>query len=110
LPAAVIKLMVVLYRRPDFDRDRFSAYLRDIHGPLAERIPDLLHYTQNFVAQDSTRPLPGWDAIVELWWRDRPTMEAAWRSPEGQAATADLAELADLERTTWSIVDSHLRR
>ncbi len=49
-------------------------------------------------------------AIVELFWADRETMEAAWASPEGQAATADLAEFADLSRTTWSLVDFRQRR
>lgn len=106
----MVKFMVVLYRRPDLSESAFQAYLRDVHGPMAEAIPDLLHYTQNFVAQDPTRKHPGWDAIVELFWADRETMEAAWASPEGVAATADLAEFADLARTTWSLVDFHQRR
>ncbi len=50
--------MVVLYRRPDLSQSEFQAFLRDVHGPLAEAIPDLLHYTQNFVAQDPTREHP----------------------------------------------------
>jgi hypothetical protein len=37
-------------------------------------------------------------------------MEAAWASPEGKAATADLVEFADLTNTTWSLVDSLRRR
>jgi hypothetical protein len=37
-------------------------------------------------------------------------MEAAWRTPEGQAATDDLAEFADRDRTSWSIVDEQVRR
>ena len=106
----MIKFMVVLYRRPDLGEAEFQAYLRDVHGPMAEAIPDLLHYTQNFVAEDPMREHPGWDAIVELFWADRETMEAAWASPEGQAATADLAEFADLSKTTWSLVDFHVRR
>jgi len=28
--------------------------------------------------------------IVELYWDDRASMEAAWRSPEGEAATKHL--------------------
>src|SRR3954466_10199945 len=82
----MIKFMVVLYRRPDLSEGEFQAYLRDVHGPMAEAIPDLLHYTQNFVAPDPTREHPGWDAIVELFWADRETLEAAWASSEGQAA------------------------
>lgn len=106
----MVKFMVILYRRPDLTAGEFRDYLRDVHGPMAEAIPDLLHYTQNFVADDSTRKHPGWDAIVELFWSDRSTMEAAWASPEGKAATADLAEFADLSKSTWSLVDSRQRR
>ena len=106
----MVKFMVVLYRRPDLSESEFQAYLRDVHGPMAEAIPNLLPYTQNFVSPDLTREHPGWDAIVELSWADRAIMEAAWASPEGKAATADLAEFADLARTTWSLVDSLRRR
>jgi hypothetical protein len=78
--------MVVLYRRQDLNEGEFQAYPREVHGPMAEAVPNLLHYT------------------------DRETMEAAWASPEGQAATADLAEFADLSRSTWSLVGFNQRR
>jgi hypothetical protein len=32
-------------------------------------------------------------------------MEAAWASPEGEAASADLEAFADLSRSSWSIVE-----
>jgi uncharacterized protein (TIGR02118 family) len=102
--------MVVLYRRHDLSEDEFKAYLRDVHGPMAEALPGLLHYTQNFVAPDPTRKHPGWDAIVELFWADLGSMEAAWASPEGRAATDDLSEFADLARSTWSLVHFDERR
>jgi uncharacterized protein (TIGR02118 family) len=104
------KMIVVLYRRPDFTREQFLVYLRDIHGTFAEQLPALVAYRQNHVVEDSTRRDPGWDAVVELWWETRDAMEAAWRSPQGQASTADLAEFTDLHRTSWSIVDEQIRR
>ena len=106
----MVKFMVVLDRRPSLSESEFQAYLRYVHGPMAEAIPNLLQYTQNFAAPDLTRQHPGWDAIVELFWADRTIMKAAWASPEGKAATADLAEFTDLARTTWSLVDSLQRR
>lgn len=104
------KLIVVLYRRQDFTRERFLEYLRDVHGAMADRLPDLVAYRQNRVVEDNTRRDPGWDAIIELWWDSRDAMENAWRTPEGVAATADLAVFADLDRTSWSIVDEQVRR
>ncbi len=104
------KMIVVIYRRDDFTRQQCQTYLRDVHGPMAERLPGLLAYRQNHAVDDATRRDPGWDAIVELWWESRDTMEEAWRTPEGQAATEDLAAFVDLTRTSWSIVDEQVRR
>jgi uncharacterized protein (TIGR02118 family) len=56
-------------------------------------------------AKDATRKHPGWNAVVELYFDNWEAMEAAWRSPEGAAATADLVNFVDLERTTWSAVE-----
>ncbi len=104
------KMVVVLVRRSDLTRERFLAYLENVHGPLAERLPGLVAYRQNHVVEDATRADPGWDAVVELSWNTREEMEQAWRGPEGQAATDDLSEFADLQRTSWSVVDEQIRR
>ena len=73
----MLKFLVVLYRRPDITAERFHAVLRDEHGPMAERIPGLRRYVQNHVARDPGRDHPGWDAVVELYWDDWASMEAA---------------------------------
>ena len=106
----MVKFMVVLYRRQDLSAEEFAANLRQIHGPMAERIPGLRRYVQNHVAEDPTRTHPGWDAVVELYWDDRASMEAAWRSPEGEAATQHLEDFVDLSKSTWAIVDEEMRR
>jgi uncharacterized protein (TIGR02118 family) len=106
----MIKFMVILYRRPDVSLEDFRANLRTIHGPMAKQIPGLRRYVQNHVGVDTTRASPGWDAIIELYWDDRESMEAAWRSPEGEAATRHLKEFVDLSKSTWAIVDEEVRR
>jgi uncharacterized protein (TIGR02118 family) len=100
-----LKFMVALYRRSDLSREQFSRYLREVHGAMALKLPGLRKYEQNHVVDDPTRKPPGWDAIVELYWDDWTAMEAAWKTPEGEAATADLAQFVDLSRTTWSVVE-----
>jgi uncharacterized protein (TIGR02118 family) len=106
----MLKFLVVLYRRPDISRERFHAVLRDEHGPMAERIPGLRRYVQNHVTKDPSRKHPGWDAVVELYWDDWASMETAWLTAEGQAATNHLAEFVDLDRSTWSVVNEEIRR
>jgi uncharacterized protein (TIGR02118 family) len=106
----MVKFLVVLYRRQDISPEEFGKILRQVHGPMAERIPGLRRYVQNHVAYDPSRRHPGWDAIVELHWDDRASMEAAWRSPEGEAATKHLEDFVDLSKSTWAIVDEEVRR
>jgi len=101
----MLKFMVVVYRRPELTADQFHRHMRETHGPLAMSLPGLRKYVQNFASKDAARQPAGWDAIVELYFEDRPSMEAAWASPQGAASDADLAAFADLTRTTWSIVD-----
>ncbi|NDQ57097.1 MAG: EthD family reductase [Acidipila sp.] len=101
----MLKFVIVLYKRTDISREQFQSYFRDVHGPLAKKLPDVKKYEQNIPVEDPKRKLPDWSAIVELYWEERTAMEAAWASPAGVAATEDLAQFADLTRTTWSVVE-----
>jgi uncharacterized protein (TIGR02118 family) len=101
----MLKFMVVLYKKPAMSEEEFHRFLRKVHGPMALKIPGLRRYKQNHVVEDRKRKHPGWSAIVELFFEDWDAMEAAWATPEGEAATADVAEFADLSRTTWSVVE-----
>ncbi|HVN19498.1 MAG TPA: EthD family reductase [Dongiaceae bacterium] len=101
----MLKFMVVLYRRPDLSPEQFREHLEQTHAALAKRLPGLRRYKQNHVSADAKRRHPGWDAIVELYFDSRESMEAAWASPEGAASDADLPLFADLNRTTWSVVE-----
>ncbi len=101
----MLKFMVVLYKRSDLTQAEFRRHLEDVHGPLAKNLPGLRKYVQNYVCADPKRKAPGWNAIIELYFDDWATMEAAWASPQGAASDADLLAFADLSRTTWSIVE-----
>jgi uncharacterized protein (TIGR02118 family) len=104
----MLKFMVVLYRKPDMAEAEFHEFLRDVHGPMALKIPGLRRYIQNHVAPDPKRTHPDWDAIVELYFDNRESMEAAWATPEGQQATAEVGAFADLARSAWSMVQEEL--
>jgi|SRR5271167_410530 len=100
----MLKFMVVLYKRLDLTPEQFRRHLQEIHGHLAMNLPGLRKYVQNFASRDPKRT-PGWDAIIELYFDNWSSMEAAWASPQGAASDADLPAFADLTRTTWSAVD-----
>ena len=100
----MLKFLVVLHRRPDLTHEQFRRHLRDVHTPLAKNLPGLKKYIHNLVAPDPTRT-PAWDAVIELYFENWESMEAAWASPQGAASDADLPLFADLDRTTWSVVE-----
>jgi uncharacterized protein (TIGR02118 family) len=101
----ICKFVVVLYRKPSLSREQFRDYFLRVHEPLGLVLPNLRRCIQNFAQPDASRPDPGWDAVIELWWDSRAEMETAWQTAEGRAATADLGAFADLSRSTWSIVE-----
>jgi uncharacterized protein (TIGR02118 family) len=101
----MLKFMVVIYRNPELTHQQFRRNLQEIHGPLAKNLPGLRKYVQNIVCSDPKRKSPGWDAVVELYFDDRSSMEAAWASLQGAASDANLPAFADLTRTTWSAVE-----
>ena len=101
----MLKFMVVLYRRPDLTSSQFRSHLETIHATLAKALPGLRGYKQNHVLADPKRKHPGWDAIVELYFDNWESMEAAWLSPQGKASDADLPTFAELTRSTWSVVE-----
>jgi uncharacterized protein (TIGR02118 family) len=101
----VLKFVVLLYRKPGTSFADFVTHMKNVHGPLAMKLPGLKKYVQNFVVDDQQRSRPDWDGLVELYFADRAAFEAAWKTPEGQASDADLPLFLDLQRTKWSIVE-----
>ena len=86
--------LLVLYNPPE-DAAAFDKYYNEIHIPLAKQLPGLVRYTisRNLAANAQ------YYLIAELDWEDMPSAQAALRSPEGAAATADVAKFA----TTGSV-------
>jgi uncharacterized protein (TIGR02118 family) len=101
----MLKFIVVAVRREGLSHRAFRDYFERVHGPLAEKIPGLIGYRRCFPLPDPRRSPPLWDAVIEMTFADRAAMEAAWASAEGLAASKDNANLMDLERSSWSIVE-----
>jgi uncharacterized protein (TIGR02118 family) len=88
--SAVIKLCYCLRRKPGMSREEFGRYWHDVHGPIGRRIPGLRRLVQVHATGDG-----GYDGIAELWFDDVEALEAARRSPQWAASTADEANFVD---------------
>src|SRR5690242_11194496 len=84
--------LLVQYGVPT-DATTFDLYYREIHIPLAKKIPGLREYT---VSDGPVSPLSGTAPhLVALLGFDSPeALQAAFASAEGQATATDLANFA----------------
>jgi uncharacterized protein (TIGR02118 family) len=84
--------LVVLYNQPT-DPDHFREYYVNTHLPLATKMPGLLDWRYSFEVADAEGGSP-YFAIFEGDFADKASMAAAFSSPEGAAALADMPNYA----------------
>ena len=99
------KVIFVVHKRPDMDRGEFRRYWREVHGPLAARMPGLRKYSQNHPLPDPSQANLPCDGIAELWFDSPEALQAALDSPEGAATMADIPNFLDPDRVGMMVVD-----
>jgi len=92
--ARLLKRISILRRLPTLSEDDFQREWR-VHGDLVRQMPGVSGYRQNVVmtrerekgtpCDHAALPI---DGIVELWFKDTQTLEAAFASPAGQTTMA----------------------
>ena len=104
----MIKLVYCISRRPGMTLEEFSRYWREVHGPIGRRIPGLRRLVQSHpVPPPPDMPASAFDGLAELWFDDVAALEAARRSPEWRASSADEANFIDARRTALFLTKEH---
>lgn len=99
----MIKLMMVLYRKPGTTRAEFRAYWNDQHGPFFMKNAGTIRAKKYVQSQTIDTPLneairasrgmqPECDGVAEVWFESEADMIEAMGTPEGQALSAALLE------------------
>jgi uncharacterized protein (TIGR02118 family) len=102
----MIKLVYCITRRPGMTLEEFSRYWREVHGPIGRRIPGLRRLVQSHaVLHPPDLGRPGFDGMAELWFDDLAALEAARRSSEWRASSADEAYFIDGTRTAIFVTE-----
>jgi uncharacterized protein (TIGR02118 family) len=83
---------LVLYSTP-LDAEAFERHYRDVHIPLARKLPGLRRYTISRPAAPVRGENPYY-LIAELDWDDMAALQQAFSSPQGQAAAQDVPTFA----------------
>ena len=91
--ASAVKLIAFLNRRPDLDAERFGAYWRERHGPLAAKVPGIARYVQCHTTAGIYRAgrEPRYDGVPISWFADADALRASGATPEYEAVRADEA-------------------
>jgi uncharacterized protein (TIGR02118 family) len=94
----VIKVLVAIHKKPGMSRQEFVRYWREVHAPLAEKMPGVRRYVINPAIEAPGRGEPSFDGLAELWFDDVAAWEAALASPAGRETSADVAEFAQPDK------------
>lgn len=108
----MIKLVALIRRNPALTPEAFREYWSNVHVPMIkERLPHLVRYTGSFSVDPSGVVEDGieadFDAIVELCFADRESMERDMNGPGFQSADRNdsSAQLMDLANTRAMVVE-----
>lgn len=102
----MIKLVYCITRRSGMSLEEFSRYWREVHGPIGRRIPGLRRLVQShLISPPPDMSPPAYDGMAELWFDDIAALEAARRSPEWRASSADEVNFIDATRTALFLTE-----
>lgn len=104
----MIHLLYFITRKASLDEAEFHRYWRDIHGPIAAKIPQLVRYEQShripFVDTNSS-----YDGAAEVWLEDEAAFQALRETPEYvDGALADEPNFIDMNRVEWLVTRDHV--
>jgi uncharacterized protein (TIGR02118 family) len=89
-PPAAVKSVELVRRRPDLSVEAFQRHWRDVHGPIAARIPVLRRYVQSHALPESyERRPPPYDGVAVTWFDSTDAMRHSATTREYAATRAD---------------------
>lgn len=92
IPPGAVKNIEFVMRRPGMELESFRTYWREVHGPLAARIPTICRYEQHHAAADAyAAGAPAYDGLAVTWFRSTADMKAGTETPEYAETRADEA-------------------
>src|SRR5438105_10872600 len=103
----MIKIVLLLHRRPDLSVEDFRRHWHEVHRPLLERLPGLRRLVLNDVLPGPDGARAPVDGIAEDWFDSVEAMQAAFSSPEAQAVNSDATNFLDMSRFQVLAVAEH---
>lgn len=103
-----VRTIALCGRKPGMSFEEFDNYWRDVHAPLAGKLPGVTRYIQRHIIPETGEPDNefGIDGIVILDYENLEAMDTAWASEAGQAALADVSNF--LGKHSVIVLEDHV--
>lgn len=89
VPAAAVKNVEFVSRRPGMETTRFFDYWRDVHGPIARQIEYIWRYEQNHARPEYSPVSQPYDGLAITWFASTADMRAGTQTQAYQVTRAD---------------------
>lgn len=90
IPDDAVKNIEFVTRRPGMALGPFRDYWRDVHGPIAARIPTICRYEQFHTSlAEYENGDPAYEGLAVTWFRSTADMKAGTQTPEYAETRAD---------------------
>ena len=106
----MLHALYFITRKPGLRDAEFHRYWREVHGPIAKKIPQLKSYVQTHRI-----PFPGgvanspYDGAAEVLIENEAALEQLRREPAYlNGALVDEAKFIDLNRVEWQVTTDHV--
>ena len=77
----MLKGIFTVKRRPEMSLAEFRRYWKEVHAPIAARLPGLRRYVQSEVIDEAySLAEPKWDGAAQLWFDDPEAVRRAFES------------------------------
>lgn len=104
----MVKIVYCITKKPGLADAEFHRYWKEVHGPIAARIPGVLSYVQSHAIPRGSEIRPAdYDGVAELWFEDIETLLAAATSAEALAAIEDEKNFIDHSKTAFFVAEEH---
>jgi uncharacterized protein (TIGR02118 family) len=106
----MIHVHYFITRKPSLSDAEFHRYWREVHGPIAKRIPQLRTYIQShripFTADILNSP---YDGAAEVWLDNEAALEQLRKEDAYlKGALADEPNFIDMKRVEWQVTEDHV--
>lgn len=106
----MVHLMFLMRHKPGLSRQECQRHWREIHAPLAQRIPGIRRYVQSHaLAVDGQEP--PYNGVAEIWVDDESAATSVFRSKEYlEGAYLDEPNFVDIKHAVRLRTEDHILR